>query len=70
MGTVSAGLPYQRVEEVRNRLVVVIFVDDVRTDAGRTIERQIRARAPDVNVVYVDSRDYGWHVSQRIESGR
>ena len=25
-------------------------------DAGRTLERQIRARVPDVNVVYVDSR--------------
>lgn len=56
MGTVSAGLPYQRGEEVRNHLVVVIFVDDVRMEAGRTIERQIRARAPNVNVVYVDSR--------------
>jgi len=44
------------VEEVGNHLVVVIFVDDVRMDTGRTIERQIRARAPNVNVVYVDSR--------------
>jgi len=56
MGTVPPGLPYQRGEEVRNRIVVVVFVDDVRTDTGRTIERQIRARAPDVNVLYVDSR--------------
>lgn len=56
MGTVPAGLPYQRGEEVRNHLVVVIFVDDVRMEAGRTIERQMRARARDVNVVYVDSR--------------
>jgi beta-N-acetylhexosaminidase len=56
MGTAPAGLPYQRVEEVRNRLVVVNLVEDVRTDAGRTLERQIRERVPDVNVVYVDSR--------------
>jgi beta-N-acetylhexosaminidase len=56
MGTAPAGLPYQKMEEVRNRLVVVILVDDVRTDAGRTLERQIRERVPDVNVVYVDSR--------------
>ncbi|MGH9499828.1 MAG: glycoside hydrolase family 3 protein [Terriglobales bacterium] len=55
-GTVSARLPYQRVEAVSNRLVVVIFIDDVRTDAGRTLERQIRERVPEVNVVYVDSR--------------
>jgi beta-N-acetylhexosaminidase len=35
---------------------VVNLVEDVRTDAGRTLERQIRERVPDVNVVYVDSR--------------
>ena len=56
VGTAPAGLPYQKVEEVHNRLVVVIFVDDVRMDAGRVLERQIRSRVPDVNVVYVDSR--------------
>jgi beta-N-acetylhexosaminidase len=56
MGTITAGLPYQRGEEVRNHVVAVIFIDDVRTDSGRTLERQIRARVPDVNVVYVDSR--------------
>jgi len=56
MGTAPAGLPYQRVEEVHNRLVVVMLVDDVRTDAGRTLELQIRKRVPDVNVVYIDSR--------------
>jgi beta-N-acetylhexosaminidase len=56
MGTVEGGLPYQKGEEVRNRLVVVVLVDDVRADAGRTLENQIRAREADVNVMYVDSR--------------
>jgi beta-N-acetylhexosaminidase len=55
-GTTAAALPYQRVEEVRNHLVAVIFVDDLRVDAGRTLELQIRKRVADVNVVYVDSR--------------
>jgi len=55
-GTVVAGLPYQKVTEVSNHLVVVIFTDDVRTDAGRMLERQIRARVPDVNVIYIDPR--------------
>ena len=53
-GTATTGLPYQGVTEVRNRLVVVIFSDDVRLEAGRTLERQIRARVPDVNVIYTD----------------
>jgi beta-N-acetylhexosaminidase len=56
MGTVNSGLPYQRVDEVRNRMVVVILTDDVRTDAGRMLERQIRSRVPDANVIYVDPR--------------
>jgi beta-N-acetylhexosaminidase len=53
-GTNSAGLPYQNGVEVRNRLVVVIFSDDVRLDAGRVLERQIKSRVPDANVIYTD----------------
>jgi beta-N-acetylhexosaminidase len=44
------------VDEVRNRVVTVIFTDDVRTDAGRMLERQIHSRVPDANVIYVDPR--------------
>ncbi len=53
-GTNPAGLPYQGGVEVRNRLVVVIFTDDVRLDAGRVLERQIKSRVPDANVIYTD----------------
>ena len=56
MGTLAAGLPYQRAEEVRNHTVALIFSEDVRTEAGRTLERQIRTRVPDVNVIYLDAR--------------
>ncbi len=55
-GTVKAGLPYQRVEETHNRLVTIVLSEDVRTDAGRVLERQIKARVPDANVIYVDPR--------------
>jgi beta-N-acetylhexosaminidase len=55
-GTAAAGLPYQRVEEVRDNVVAVIFSDDMRTEAGRTLERQIRERVADVDVIYVDPR--------------
>jgi beta-N-acetylhexosaminidase len=55
-GTVAAGLPYTRVEEVHNHLVVVVLAEDVRTDSGRTLERQIKSRVPDAHVFYVDSR--------------
>jgi beta-N-acetylhexosaminidase len=55
-GTPKAALPYQSLTEVSNRLVVVIFSDDLRTDSGRMLERQILARVPDARVIYVDSR--------------
>ena len=55
-GTTQTTLPYQSVGEVRNRLLAVIFSDDVRTDSGRVLEQQIRARVPDAHVMYVDPR--------------
>jgi beta-N-acetylhexosaminidase len=56
VGTPVAALPYQSVAEVRNRLVAVIFSEDMRTDSGRMLERQILARMPDAHVIYVDQR--------------
>ena len=55
-GTTEAALPYQSMTEVRNRLVAVIFSDDLRTDSGRMLERQILARVPDARIIYVDAR--------------
>ncbi|HYL13289.1 MAG TPA: glycoside hydrolase family 3 protein [Terriglobales bacterium] len=55
-GTVASGLPYQRVEEVHNRLVAIIFSDDMRMESGRAFERQLRSRVPDANIIYVDPR--------------
>jgi beta-N-acetylhexosaminidase len=55
-GTVKSGLPYQQVEEVHNGTVVVVLSEDVRTDVGRALERAIKARVPDSNVIYVDPR--------------
>ncbi len=56
LGTRQPALPYQSLTEVSNRLVVVIFSDDLRTDSGRMLERQIPARVPDARVIYVDAR--------------
>ena len=55
-GTPQAALPYQSLTEVSNRLVAVIFSDDLRTDSGRMLERQILARVPDARMIYVDAR--------------
>jgi beta-N-acetylhexosaminidase len=37
-------------------LLVVILCDNVRAEDGRVLERQIRQRAPDAKVVYIDPR--------------
>lgn len=55
-GTPEPGLPYQSLTAVSNRLVAVIFSDDLRTESGRMLERQILARVPDAHVIYVDAR--------------
>jgi beta-N-acetylhexosaminidase len=55
-GTAAPGLAYQRVEEVRDSMVAIIFSDDMRTEVGHKLERQIRDRVPDAHVIYVDPR--------------
>jgi beta-N-acetylhexosaminidase len=55
-GTVQTSLPYQTVEEAGGRVVLVIFSEDVRTAAGRTLEREMRKRIRDVTIIYVDPR--------------
>jgi beta-N-acetylhexosaminidase len=55
-GTEKVPLPYQSVTEARNRLVAVIFSDDMRTESGRVLAREILARVPDARIIYVDSR--------------
>jgi beta-N-acetylhexosaminidase len=52
----ALALPYQTPEETRNRVVAVIFSDDVRLESGRVLERQLRTRVPDARIFYVDPR--------------
>ncbi|HTC95418.1 MAG TPA: glycoside hydrolase family 3 protein [Terriglobales bacterium] len=55
-GTSAAALSYKPEQEAGKRTLAVIFSDDIRTDSGRTLERELRARIPDANVIYVDPR--------------
>ena len=48
-------VPYQGAK-LRTAALVIILCDNVRADDGRVLERQIRKRAPDARVVYVDPR--------------
>jgi beta-N-acetylhexosaminidase len=58
-GTAANLNPYLRVEETHNRVVAVIFTDDVRFEHGRVFDRELRARVPDARVFYVDRRIAG-----------
>jgi beta-N-acetylhexosaminidase len=55
-GTGPSGLPYMTREETHNDTVGVIFSEDVRLESGRAFGRELRARIPDANVLYVDPR--------------
>jgi beta-N-acetylhexosaminidase len=55
-GTSGSSLPYQPAVEVTNRLVVVVFCDDLRMDPGHEFVSQMRQRRPDANILYVDTR--------------
>ncbi len=55
-GTAANVNPYLRVEQIANRVVAIIFTDDVRFEFGRVFERELRARVPDAHVFYVDRR--------------
>ncbi len=48
---------YQPVAETGNRTVLLIFTDDSRSDSGRTLDHELRARIPDARVYYIDPRD-------------
>jgi len=55
-GTAEPDSAYQPIAEVRNRLVAVIFSDDLRTESGHMLEHEILARVPDARIIYVDAR--------------
>ncbi len=55
-GTSAAPSPYGSVEHPAEPLVCVVLTDDVRTENGRRLERELRARIRDVRILYVDPR--------------
>jgi beta-N-acetylhexosaminidase len=55
-GTGKAALPYTTQEATHNRVVAVLFSDDVRSESGRAFTREFHARIPDARVIYVDPR--------------
>ncbi|HXA86669.1 MAG TPA: glycoside hydrolase family 3 protein, partial [Candidatus Dormibacteraeota bacterium] len=53
----SASAPaYGSVQKEGSKLLCIIFTDDVRSDNGRQLQRELRARVPDARIIFVDPR--------------
>jgi len=53
----SASPPaYGTVQQEGNKFLCIIFTDDVRSDNGRQLQRELRARVPDARIIFVDPR--------------
>jgi len=53
----SASAPtYGTVQQEGSRFLCIIFTDDVRSDNGRQLQRELRARIPEAKIIFVDPR--------------
>jgi beta-N-acetylhexosaminidase len=55
-GTVSSTPAYGTIATEGNKLLCIIFTDDVRSDSGRQFQRELQFRIPDARMIYVDPR--------------
>ncbi len=53
-GTNGGGNSYSTVDRSADRLLAIILTDDLRGEWGREFEQQLKLRAPDARVRYVD----------------
>jgi beta-N-acetylhexosaminidase len=54
-GTIPGASPYSQVIEIKDRTVVVVFSDDLRSDMGRSFGHDFHARIDDARVMFVDN---------------
>jgi beta-N-acetylhexosaminidase len=50
----ASSFAYRTATLTGNHLLVLIFTDDARSENGRALVREVRARVPDARVIYVD----------------
>jgi beta-N-acetylhexosaminidase len=54
-GTIPGANAYTELEKVADRAVVVVFTDDLRSEMGRALSLDFRARINDAHVMFVDA---------------
>ncbi|HEY1936645.1 MAG TPA: glycoside hydrolase family 3 N-terminal domain-containing protein [Candidatus Angelobacter sp.] len=52
----SAAPAYGEIQKESGKLLCIIFTDDVRSDNGRQLQRELRTRVPDARIIFVDPR--------------
>ena len=67
-GTSAPQSAYQTSAAPGSGVLAVVISDDVRTDAGRVLERELHARVPGVIVFYVDPRIAGGMTEQVLQA--
>lgn len=66
-GTSEFSPAYQTSAE-RDRVAAVIVSDDLRTESGRMLERELLTRVPDAHVIYLDPRSAKGMTAQALEA--
>jgi beta-N-acetylhexosaminidase len=66
--SVAAQYAYHSAPAVGNRLLVLVFTDDVRSENGRALVRELRMRVPDAHVIYVDETTAPLIASHALEA--
>jgi beta-N-acetylhexosaminidase len=56
LGAAASAAAYGAVQKEGSKLLCIIFTDDVRSDNGRQLQRELRARVPDARIIFVDPR--------------
>ncbi|HTK96279.1 MAG TPA: glycoside hydrolase family 3 N-terminal domain-containing protein, partial [Terriglobales bacterium] len=70
IGTAPTALPYGQVEAPPAPVLAVLLLEDLRSETGRAFERELKARIPGAQVVWIDSRNAGAMASQVVEAAQ
>lgn len=69
-GTAAPALPYGTIEAAPAPLLAVLLLEDLRSETGRALERELKARVPGVRVVWLDPRNTGALAPQVLEQAQ
>jgi beta-N-acetylhexosaminidase len=68
LGTNGSTNPYLTVDKSADRLLAIVFTDDVKGEWGREFEQQLKLRAPDARVRYVDPETAKFQADDLVKS--